>query len=107
MTLHLREDTPLDPKKITELVRGAKSPWEADAGREADEALRRDAGGDRQLRDDAERSGEVPEGRLTARVLTFRACQRSRIVRKPMVRQTSRVSGAMGRVPMFQFHGRH
>ncbi len=27
VTLHLREDTPLDPKKITELVRGAKSPW--------------------------------------------------------------------------------
>jgi transcription-repair coupling factor (superfamily II helicase) len=27
VTLHLREDTPLDPKKVTELVRGAKSPW--------------------------------------------------------------------------------
>ncbi|CAN5126644.1 transcription-repair coupling factor [soil metagenome] len=27
VTLHLREDTPLDPKKITDLVRGAKSPW--------------------------------------------------------------------------------
>jgi transcription-repair coupling factor (superfamily II helicase) len=27
VTLHLREDTPLDPKKVTELVRKAKSPY--------------------------------------------------------------------------------
>lgn len=27
VTLHLREDTPLDPKKVTELVRRAKSPY--------------------------------------------------------------------------------
>jgi transcription-repair coupling factor (superfamily II helicase) len=27
VTLHLREDTPLDPKKITELVRKLRSPW--------------------------------------------------------------------------------
>jgi len=27
VTLHLREDTPLDPRKITELVRDKKSPW--------------------------------------------------------------------------------
>ena len=27
MTLHLREDTPLDSRKITELLRDKKSPW--------------------------------------------------------------------------------
>jgi transcription-repair coupling factor (superfamily II helicase) len=27
VTLHLREDTPLDPQKITDLVRQPKSPW--------------------------------------------------------------------------------
>jgi transcription-repair coupling factor (superfamily II helicase) len=27
VTLHLREDTPLDPKKITDLIRAAKSPY--------------------------------------------------------------------------------
>ena len=27
VTLHLREDTPLDPKKILELVRAPKSPY--------------------------------------------------------------------------------
>jgi transcription-repair coupling factor (superfamily II helicase) len=27
VTLHLREDTPLDPKKVTELVRRAKSAY--------------------------------------------------------------------------------
>jgi transcription-repair coupling factor (superfamily II helicase) len=27
VTLHLRDDTPLDPTKITELVRRARSPW--------------------------------------------------------------------------------
>jgi transcription-repair coupling factor (superfamily II helicase) len=27
VTLHLREDTPLDPKRVTELVRKAKSPY--------------------------------------------------------------------------------
>jgi transcription-repair coupling factor (superfamily II helicase) len=27
VTLHLREDTPIDPKKVTELVRKAKSPY--------------------------------------------------------------------------------
>jgi transcription-repair coupling factor (superfamily II helicase) len=27
VTMHLREDTPLDPKKITELIRAAKSPY--------------------------------------------------------------------------------
>jgi transcription-repair coupling factor (superfamily II helicase) len=27
VTLHLREDTPLDPAKITELVRASRSPY--------------------------------------------------------------------------------
>ena len=27
VTLHLREDTPLDPEKITALIRKTKGPW--------------------------------------------------------------------------------
>jgi transcription-repair coupling factor (superfamily II helicase) len=27
VTLHLRQDTPLDPKKVTDLVRAPKSPY--------------------------------------------------------------------------------
>ena len=41
VTLHLRDDTPLDPQKVTELVRAAAEPVPAHARHAPHAALRR------------------------------------------------------------------